>query len=79
MGEHVLRELGVPASVAADHVRRFREHDEMLLREQYLVYDDDAAVRQSARQARADLLQLFDADEVRSADAGDADTPRAAD
>jgi len=79
MGERVLRELGVPEEVAADHARRFREHDEALLREQYLVYDDDAAVRQSARQARADLLQLFDADEGRGAsatDIGSDDTPR---
>ena len=30
-----LLELGVPAEVAADHVRRFRAHDEALLREQY--------------------------------------------
>ena len=62
-GERVLLELGVPAEVAADHVRRFRAHDEALLREQYLVYDDDAAVVQSARQARADLLRLFEADD----------------
>ena len=41
--------------------------EEALLREQYLVYDDDAAVTQSARQARTDLLRLFDADEDRSA------------
>jgi glutathione-regulated potassium-efflux system protein KefB len=62
LGERVLLELGVPADVAADHVHRFREHDEALLREQYLVYDDDAAVMQSARHARDDLLQLFEAD-----------------
>jgi glutathione-regulated potassium-efflux system protein KefB len=62
VGERVLLELGVPADVAADHVQRFREHDETLLREQYLVYDDDAAVVQSAREARADLEHLFEAD-----------------
>jgi glutathione-regulated potassium-efflux system protein KefB len=62
VGERALVELGVPAAVAADHVRRFREHDEALLREQYLVYDDDAAVSKSARQARKDLLELFEAD-----------------
>jgi len=62
VGERALVELGIPADVAADHVRRFREHDEALLREQYLVYDDAAAVTQSARQARADLLRLFEAD-----------------
>ena len=74
VGERVLLELGVPADVAADHVRRFRDHDEALLREQYLVYDDDAAVTQSARQARADLMRLFEADE----DQGAAALPRAA-
>ena len=62
VGERVLLELGVPADVAADHVRRFRDHDEALLREQYLVYDDDDAVLKSTRQARADLVGLFEAD-----------------
>jgi glutathione-regulated potassium-efflux system protein KefB len=73
VGERVLRELGVPADTAAEHVRWFREHDEALLREQYLVYDDDAAVMQSVRQSRAELLRLFDADEHRTsaADAGE--------
>ena len=75
MGGRVLRELGVPEAVAADHVRRFREHDEALLREQYLVYDDDAAVRQSARQARTDLLQLFEADQDPGAAARPPATP----
>ncbi|GAB3510433.1 monovalent cation:proton antiporter-2 (CPA2) family protein [Pseudoxanthomonas daejeonensis] len=62
VGERVLLELGVPADVAADHVQRFREHDETLLRDQYLVYDDDAAVVQNAREARRDLQRLFEAD-----------------
>jgi len=75
LGERVLREVGVPAAVAADHVRRFRAHDEALLREQYLVYDDDAAVVQSGRQARADLLRLFDADSERAAAPGDGTAP----
>jgi len=68
VGERVLLELGVPADVAADHVQRFREHDEALLREQYLVYDDDAAVVQSAREARADLEHLFEADSGRESE-----------
>jgi hypothetical protein len=41
---------------------RFREHDEKLLRDQYLVYDDEAAVIQTSRDARADLMHLFEAD-----------------
>ncbi len=71
VGERLLLELGVPPAVAADHVRRFREHDEALLREQYLVYDDDAAVVQSAREARADLQRLFEADSGPSTGAAD--------
>ncbi|KAF1685725.1 glutathione-regulated potassium-efflux system protein KefB [Pseudoxanthomonas broegbernensis] len=61
-GERVLLELGVPAEVAADHVHRFRRHDEALLYEQYLIHDDDAAVALRSRQARADLVRLFEAD-----------------
>ena len=42
--------------------RRFRAHDEKLLRAQYLVYDDDGAVIQTARDAISDLERLFEAD-----------------
>lgn len=79
----VLCELGVPATVAADRVRRFREHDEALLQEQYLVYDDEDAVKRSSRQARAELGRLFEADADRhpagdvAGAAGAADDPDA--
>lgn len=43
-------------------MRRFREHDEKLLKAQHLVYDDEAAVIQTSRDARADLMHLFEAD-----------------
>ncbi len=62
MGERALMALGVAADIAADRARRFREHDEQLLREQHLVYDDEAAVIQTGRDARADLEKLFEAD-----------------
>jgi glutathione-regulated potassium-efflux system protein KefB len=62
MGEQVLAALGMPADTAADHARRFREHDEELLRAQHLVYDDDEALMQTSRESRADLMQLFEAD-----------------
>ncbi|WP_051414283.1 monovalent cation:proton antiporter-2 (CPA2) family protein [Pseudoxanthomonas suwonensis] len=75
VGERVLRELGVPPEVAAGHVRRFRAHDEALLQEQYLVYDDDAALRRSVREARAELVRLFEAD---AADAAGKDRDSAA-
>jgi voltage-gated potassium channel Kch len=62
MGEKVLVALGLPPETAADHAKRFRAHDEKLLRAQHLVYDDDAAVVQTARDARLDLERLFEAD-----------------
>ncbi|MDR2872099.1 MAG: monovalent cation:proton antiporter-2 (CPA2) family protein [Xanthomonadaceae bacterium] len=62
VSKRILTELGASDDTATDHVRHFRLHDERLLREQYLVYDDEAAVIQSAREAQHDLRQLFDAD-----------------
>ncbi|WAC62233.1 monovalent cation:proton antiporter-2 (CPA2) family protein [Pseudoxanthomonas sp. SL93] len=62
MAQQVLVELGIPPETAAEQARRFREHDEKLLRAQYLVYDDDAAVIQTARDAVNDLEKLFEAD-----------------
>jgi glutathione-regulated potassium-efflux system protein KefB len=62
MSERVLVALGVAADTARNHVQRFREHDEKLLRDQYLVYDDEAAVIQTSRDARTDLMHLFEAD-----------------
>lgn len=62
LSERVLTALGIPTDTARAHVERFREHDEKLLRDQYLVYDDEAAVIQTSRDARADLMHLFEAD-----------------
>jgi voltage-gated potassium channel Kch len=73
MGEKVLVALGLPPATAADHARRFRVHDENLLRAQHLVYDDDAAVVQTARDARAALEALFEADVSDSDPADEAD------
>ncbi len=65
MSERVLTALGISGDTARAHVERFREHDEKLLRDQYLVYDDEAAVMQTSRDARADLMRLFEADAER--------------
>ncbi len=70
MGEKVLVELGLPPDVAAAHTRRFREHDEELLRRQYLIYDDEAALVQTAQDSRQDLMKLFEADLTESPRAG---------
>ena len=62
MGQQVLESLGVPPDVAAERRERFRKHDEQMLREQHLVYDDEAALIASSQQARQDLEKLFEAD-----------------
>ncbi|WP_369941271.1 monovalent cation:proton antiporter-2 (CPA2) family protein [Xanthomonas medicagonis] len=62
LSEKVLVSLGLSADTARDRIARFRQHDEQLLRAQHLVYDDDAAVVQTSRDARADLMRLFEAD-----------------
>jgi len=62
LSERMLVELGSEPAAAELAVNRFREHDEALLRRQYLVYDDEAAVIQTSREARADLMRLFEAD-----------------
>lgn len=62
MGRHAMEALGIPPEIAIERAQRFREHDEALLQEQYLIYDDEAALVASAQQAQGDLLNLFDAD-----------------
>jgi glutathione-regulated potassium-efflux system protein KefB len=62
IARHVFEALGYDKASAADYVRRFREHDERVLANQYPVYDDEAALLQSAQESRADLERLFQAD-----------------
>ncbi|HJP97667.1 MAG TPA: monovalent cation:proton antiporter-2 (CPA2) family protein [Rhodanobacteraceae bacterium] len=62
MARLTLTALGVAAEQAEASVAMFREHDEKLLRDQHLVYDDDVALRQTTREAYAELQGLFEAD-----------------
>jgi len=64
LGQRVMEELGVPHDVAYERRERFRQHDERVLREQHLVYDDEAALIASSDQARRELETLFEADVV---------------
>jgi glutathione-regulated potassium-efflux system protein KefB len=68
MSRLVLEDLGVDPVQAAERVEKFRVHDAKLLKSQYLVYDDEAALTQSAIAAFGDLERLFEAD---TADAGE--------
>ncbi len=62
LGKQVLQAVGVSPEQASERSERFRRHDEALLREQHLVYDDEAALVASAREALAELATLFEAD-----------------
>jgi len=63
MGRQIMESLGVPPEVARERAETFRVHDEEMLQQQYLIYDDEAALVASAQQAQDDLLRLFEADE----------------
>ncbi|MBS0599386.1 MAG: NAD-binding protein, partial [Proteobacteria bacterium] len=65
MTRQVLEGLGFPPALAADRVERFRAHDQKVLDEQYFVADDEGALLQSAKDARQELQQLFEADAER--------------
>ncbi|QWT19213.1 monovalent cation:proton antiporter-2 (CPA2) family protein [Bacillus sp. NP157] len=62
MTRHVLEALDMAPEVVEARIARFRKLDEQVLRSQYLVYDDDAALVQSAKDALDDLQKLFEAD-----------------
>jgi glutathione-regulated potassium-efflux system protein KefB len=62
LGQRAMEELGVPHDAAYERRERFREHDERMLREQHLVYDDEAALIASSQQAREELETLFEFD-----------------
>jgi glutathione-regulated potassium-efflux system protein KefB len=62
IARHVLEALGYDPATAAEHLRRFREHDERVLASQYPVYDDETALLQTTKEAREDLQRLFEVD-----------------
>ncbi len=62
MTRRVLIELGLDSALAAERVEKFRVHDAHVLQIQYLVYDDEAALVQSSKEALDDLGRLFEAD-----------------
>jgi glutathione-regulated potassium-efflux system protein KefB len=69
MARLTLKALGMGEDEAAASVDMFRRHDEKLLRDQHLVYDDDVALRQTTREAYAELQGLIDADNAARAEA----------
>lgn len=78
MSRQTLEALGLDTEEAKAEVERFRRKDAELLQMQYLVYDDEAKLVQTTREAIADLNKLFEADAELAPppDKGpDADTP----
>ncbi|MBA1242377.1 monovalent cation:proton antiporter-2 (CPA2) family protein [Pseudomonas japonica] len=67
MTRRTLIGLGLTEAQAQTRIRRFQHHDQVVLREQHLVYDDAAKVIQSNQEARAELERLFEADAQREA------------
>ena len=59
-----LQALGLSPEAAQTSVETFRKFDERLLREQHLVYDDEGALVQGAKEAREELEHLFEADKA---------------
>jgi glutathione-regulated potassium-efflux system protein KefB len=72
-----LSALGLDEKQAQASVELFREHDEQLLRDQHLVYDDDVALRQTTREAYAELQGLIEADNAARAEAAAEDAATA--
>src|SRR5207244_2400300 len=62
LAQRVMESLGVPPELAAERRTRFEAHDERMLREQYLIFDDEAALIANSEQSRRDLERLFEAD-----------------
>ena len=80
MSKQALIELGMTPERAADRVERFRRQDAELIKAQHLVYDDEAKLVQTTREALADLDRLYEADNepaARAARERDADQPLA--
>jgi monovalent cation:proton antiporter-2 (CPA2) family protein len=62
MAAAILEALGEAPAHVTEVVRRFREHDEALLRAQYAVKEDEAKFLATSREAAEQLEKLFDAD-----------------
>jgi glutathione-regulated potassium-efflux system protein KefB len=62
MSRRTLIGLGLSTAQAEARIRRFRTHDEQVLKDQHAIYDDAAKVQQTAQEAREELARLFEAD-----------------
>lgn len=63
MAGRVFRELGIPGKRADQMVKRFKDYDEELLREQYRIHSDEAEMIRTSKEAAAHLASLFEYDQ----------------
>lgn len=62
MAQKTIEFLGTPSLEAQKMVEKFRKYDEDYLKKQYAVYQNEADLIETAKQARADLESLFEND-----------------
>jgi len=62
MGKYVLGKVGMAATDIETVIGKFKKYDEDLLYRQHAVYQDEAQLIQTSRQAAADLESLFESD-----------------
>jgi hypothetical protein len=66
MAESVLEALGQTSTAARNTIRKFRQHDEATLLQQYEVNEDETKLVAASREAAQQLEKLFEADEAES-------------
>jgi glutathione-regulated potassium-efflux system protein KefB len=66
LAEAVLTRLGDSTAVARAAVRKFRQHDEKTLGEQYAIKEDEVKFMAAARESAQQLEELFETDAAKS-------------
>ena len=64
MSRQTLIGLGLTQAQADARIKRFKQHDEVVLEAQHAVYDEAVKVMQTAQEARAELARLFESDQL---------------
>jgi voltage-gated potassium channel Kch len=63
LSEMALQALGIPEAQASRAVALFREHDERILHETYVIADDENRLIQTTQEAAGELRDLFESDQ----------------
>ena len=75
MAQQALLQLGFAPSDAAMTIAKFRDHDLELLKRQQAVYQDEAKLIQTAKEASEELRSLFESDQEERAGGQDPSAP----